>query len=655
MTVHGLLDPETQREIVGKVRAWEIAEAAPYRRILFQVHRGVDLRPRDWERLGVEYLRFSADFPAVLTSLIENEKLSDPETRRWLTEIRDEELGSGVGNGISHAQLFESFLTSTQVDIDAVRQAEPNQTTRDLIDGLRDLYSNRSLSCALGAQTAFELIGEEIIRAFIPIATYGVGVPRPMLRYFDLHLVAEAEHVNRMWLAAYRATESDVELEAFISGAVEAARLLKEFWIGVWSGVLPINSAAPLVFLSWSGHVAREAARRVKDWLLVTFGLDDEDVFYSDQDISSGADWREQLETALSTSLTAIVVLTPESATKAWVAFEAGYVSSRLNAAGSRLHVLVVSSEPEAVTHGYPLGNRQRVTLPELDRLGRAIEELVIHARGSQRMDRHRMEGAVAVLEGSLKPLEEEADRYASRSSEYRAQWLQYLVSLISGNLPAIEKPKNNLPDDLSDRGALERILRSLVSSFMAPSLPRGQRIYVAVRLSKRGVDLSYQKLRYRIFLSRGATLSEGNWREGNLIGENSNIHETFARGTARSATEADAEGNAPVEGEESLILHPVKVGSETVCAVCVSSEEKDPHDRLNDQGLHFSLLIQALLEIAAHRVREGSFRMDDPTPGDKTFARWLTEHFFVAGEGRSFTEAYQPIPQFVVKNSVKS
>lgn len=78
------------------------------------------------------------------------------------------------------------------------------------------------------------------------------------------------------------------------------------------------------VFLSWSGDRSKEVAETLYTWLpSVIQALKP---WKSDEDITSGAAWFNQISTELQDSKIGIVCLTPENVSSPWLLFEAGAI-----------------------------------------------------------------------------------------------------------------------------------------------------------------------------------------------------------------------------------------------------------------------------------------------------------------------------------------
>ena len=76
------------------------------------------------------------------------------------------------------------------------------------------------------------------------------------------------------------------------------------------------------VVLSWSGAVAREVARTLRDWLPNV--IQSVEPFMSEEDIAKGATWLPALQNALQQSQFGVICVTADNLAAEWLQFEAG-------------------------------------------------------------------------------------------------------------------------------------------------------------------------------------------------------------------------------------------------------------------------------------------------------------------------------------------
>ena len=96
-----------------------------------------------------------------------------------------------------------------------------------------------------------------------------------------------------------------------------------------------------MIFISWSGALAKEVTKALRAWLPKMF--DHIDPWASEVDIDAGARGLEVIRTRLDDSAFGIIVVTPENMEKPWLNFEAGALSKSLDGHPNRVVPLLVN------------------------------------------------------------------------------------------------------------------------------------------------------------------------------------------------------------------------------------------------------------------------------------------------------------------------
>jgi len=616
------------RRVRDEIEPGSLRRDREYARVLRRVGAGQQLSGCDWSTVGRDFLFFSEEFPKALAGLIDRVDMAQaPEAQRWLQDILDEELGQGPQPDTPHSQLLEQFLVAVGVTVGQVPSAAASQ----LLGGLKSLYSDRqsSIPTALGAQTAFEVLAEEIIINFNTIATVGGDCDRGALAYFHVHLTAETEHVRAMEHVAAIFQASPTDADAFVYGAGKASSLIKAFWTQLWTPVLDPSQEAT-IFLSWSGTAAQRSAKELRDTLTQELGASERPYFFfSDTDVASGANWEQIIREAAASASAGVIVLTPESAASPWVNFEAGLLSNvslsgrppgpdALHSLGGSngfpLHVLVVSSDSRGLVQHHPLESLQLATSQNPDKLIEAIWALL--ADHHSHVDQPTVERVAAVgedLRDRLRPWEYEADRAAARQESVRAAWAEYLLSLTGPRLSVPSPdPTRTLPADLHDADDLLHILESLVVSHFGSQIEHGDRVYFAVRVND---DIVYRANKagpiYRFLYVAGGRFDELNWLENALVGPHSTLHRAYA-GRKRLLAEDSDELNAPVPEEAVVGCAPICLGSKALGVLGLSSSEDARTLRVEEELSKFTAVLEYFFNVVAARVRRGDLVLDD-------------------------------------------
>lgn len=127
------------------------------------------------------------------------------------------------------------------------------------------------------------------------------------------------------------------------------------------------------IFISWSGKFSLEIGKVIKEWLTeLVFKGEQLDIFISDDDIGSGADWLSVTKQNLIDSDCAIIVLTSGNVAVPWINFEAGAVAISANESHRAIPFLVDISASEIVS---PLRHFQGVNLTK-DKIGKLIRDI---------------------------------------------------------------------------------------------------------------------------------------------------------------------------------------------------------------------------------------------------------------------------------------
>lgn len=637
------------------VNASEIGSFASYRRVASLVHEGRRLSGDDWKIIGKTYQPFSTRFPGILRGLIDRlENMPQyVEAHGRLKKILEEESGKNEKDGLSHAEMFRRFLAAAGAG--EIGNEETEAASKLFIE-LEQLYLTDDVEVALGAQTAFELIGDEIIRHFSVIAFLGIGAnfERKHLRYFDVHLVAEADHVDLMMQVA-DAMKAPQAKKAYHYGAFKAASALKAFWSELWQQIPAGRTQGKLFFLSWSGDTAKEVAENLRNVLTDAEhgipGLTQDDFFHSDMDIVTGNPWFDDLDKALASAEGGIIVLTPESARSAWVHFEAGELYQRQHDLSrpdlqGNLHIVVLGSKQNEFLEKSPLKfwNVKSGRSPEL--LVKGIWKSVKKNRPSEHPSPERIKDLSGRIKTIIDEKTFEADREYEAQHERTCAWLRYLLSLSASN-PKCSDKIPGAPDTLKERAHVAAVARLLIYKYMGSRIRRSTRVYLATRLSEEDWKSANRRYCYRILYSTSGT--EGHWKENCLIGQRSSLHKCFSTGTPQKTPPE----NANLKEELDIYLHPIKLGRTVVCVLGLSCKYQDVGDTLQDLCQEFEYIFSWFVSIISARVRRDGMKVLDFQPlentpsqegrhdglSDQDIAEAMDEMFRLLEEGASFEE----------------
>ena len=119
------------------------------------------------------------------------------------------------------------------------------------------------------------------------------------------------------------------------------------------------------VFLSWSGEQSKALAAALRDYLPMV--IQSVEPWFSPEDIDKGTRWLTDLSAQLQSQSVAVVCVTRESASSAWLLFEVGALSKALEA--SWVCPVLFGIEPSDVTGPLAQFQATRVTHEDVRRL----------------------------------------------------------------------------------------------------------------------------------------------------------------------------------------------------------------------------------------------------------------------------------------------
>ena len=201
------------------------------------------------------------------------------------------------------------------------------------------------------------------------------------------------------------------------------------------------------IFISWSGLLADEITKVLRDWLPKMF--DHIDPWASSTDIDAGSRGFDEIQSRLNDSSFGIIVITTENWERPWLNFEAGALSKRLDGDEKRIVPLLVGFDDVNPLLLSPLNQFQRV---KLDKEGvRGLCKSIAKAIGLKtEVINHRFEAMWEELDKAIKTAIEAAgdqpeppklDEKELLTGMYHAvQSLQKQVSSLTHSAPVVVK-----------------------------------------------------------------------------------------------------------------------------------------------------------------------------------------------------------------------
>lgn len=197
-----------------------------------------DLTDADLKAFGVEFYNFARFFPQILVSQLVNTE--DEQVAEELTKVLYSELGDGQTRN-RHELLYRDFLRSLDINVHEAMSSPMLPSTQTYIEGMQQLYADRSHAKALGASFGLEHMAITMWDHLIPGLTHlkSVRYPSMDITYFTFHRELEASHEAAMEHAVTvveKATDSglpDREKDDFRWGVNAVLDYLEGFWRGL--------------------------------------------------------------------------------------------------------------------------------------------------------------------------------------------------------------------------------------------------------------------------------------------------------------------------------------------------------------------------------------------------------------------------------------
>lgn len=194
-----------------------------------------DLSDKELQEFGVEFYNFVRFFPRILVAQLVNTE--DEQVADELTKVLYSELGDGEARH-RHELLYRDFLRSIGIRIHDAMTHPMLPSTHDYIEGMEQLYSNRSHAKALGASFALENMAVTMWDHLIPGLTHLKVARHPQmdLTYFTFHRQLEENHEDAMKRAVQAMdglNRAVKQQEDFRLGMIAVLDYLEGFWRGL--------------------------------------------------------------------------------------------------------------------------------------------------------------------------------------------------------------------------------------------------------------------------------------------------------------------------------------------------------------------------------------------------------------------------------------
>jgi pyrroloquinoline quinone (PQQ) biosynthesis protein C len=206
------------------------------------------------------YEAWVKSFPDALATLVG--ATDDLDAKGEYVKTLYSEMGYG-NSSKAHSVLLDHFFEelarklgeSGRLDRDRLeREIEMLPSTRDLIEGERELYADTNMS--FGAQLALEWQAYTMLRKLYDAARNYLALrsnPHEIhdaCEYFYTHIgAAEKDHKEESLNAVQRYARDEESLAWIVEGYQRHLKLISDFWLGLYNAVmeLPVKSTAATV------------------------------------------------------------------------------------------------------------------------------------------------------------------------------------------------------------------------------------------------------------------------------------------------------------------------------------------------------------------------------------------------------------------------
>ncbi|MBX3302126.1 MAG: iron-containing redox enzyme family protein [Nitrospira sp.] len=197
--------------------------------------RSGDLSDKELQAFGVEFYNFVRFFPQILVAQLVNTE--DEQVADELTKVLYSELGGGEARH-RHELLYRDFLRSIGIQIHDAMAHPMLPSTHAYIEGMEQLYGDRSHAKALGASFALENMAITMWDHLIPGLMHLKATRHPQmdLTYFTFHRQLEESHEDAMKRAVQAMDGLNLAVkqqEDFRLGMIAVLDYLEGFWRGL--------------------------------------------------------------------------------------------------------------------------------------------------------------------------------------------------------------------------------------------------------------------------------------------------------------------------------------------------------------------------------------------------------------------------------------
>ena len=209
-----------------------LQEAPVNRTPFYYKFRDRSLSDEQLRRFAVQYFWFCKNFIRVLVGLIYNTPDSEEEVRLELVKTLYSELGYGQKQGI-HLNLLRKFTAALNISEQELNEAEIIPEVEQYIRELGEIFLKADYREAIGAEFGVEITAATEFTFLYPgVKKYLWFSPEDIV-FFKFHLAEEKKHGDWLTEAVSKIVVKDEDRRLVERGALRAAELWNQFWIGM--------------------------------------------------------------------------------------------------------------------------------------------------------------------------------------------------------------------------------------------------------------------------------------------------------------------------------------------------------------------------------------------------------------------------------------
>jgi pyrroloquinoline quinone (PQQ) biosynthesis protein C len=208
-------------------------EQAPVNRTPFYYKfRDRKLSEEQLRRFAGQYFWFCKNFIKVLVGLIYNIPDTENEVRLELIKTLFSEMGYGNQEEI-HLNMLRNFTSALNISEQELDEVKPITDIEQYIQELGDIFLNADYRESIGAEFGVEITAALEFTFLYPGLKKYSQFSADDIIFFKFHLAEEELHGDWLTKAVVKIAKTNEDRELIEKGAMQAAELWNQFWIGM--------------------------------------------------------------------------------------------------------------------------------------------------------------------------------------------------------------------------------------------------------------------------------------------------------------------------------------------------------------------------------------------------------------------------------------